>query len=106
MYLIVLEGGGDIEVKIVSKAAWDYIHSDRPPALCSGSKTALYEEVPPEVVEGTDREAMCRVTVGSCENDRALWVPGVFACDDVGEARQYASDTEWSIEGEWHGGIY
>src|SRR5436190_7346890 len=78
VYLIHLEGGGDVYLKIVDKEAFDWIESPRPEmrgysandTTCPKSQIELrraeHNSWPGDEFKDT------YVTSGSCENDRAL----------------------------------
>jgi len=74
---------GDDAFMVIGEAAWNWINSPRPAAFAKG-KTGVYENVPAEVlaeataIDDEDREEGCFVTTGSCENDRALYLLGLY----------------------------
>jgi len=107
-YLLVLSGGGDTVVKLVSQSVWDWVQADY------GSAEASYAEpVPPAVldlakehgVEGHFKGGTLHVTRSSAENDRAMSAPGP-SFDDVAEAVKYAKKHKVSIEETFNGYLY
>lgn len=107
-YLLVLSGGGDTVVKLVSKVVWDWVQADY------GSEEASYAEpVPPAVldlaqthgIEGYFKGGLLRVTRGSAVNDRAMPAPGQ-TFDDVADAVKYAKKHKVSIEETFNGYLY
>lgn len=106
-YLILLEGGGDSVVKIVGQAQWDYLNS---PIAIPRGKTGVSETPPPDALSEArladpEVEGVCRVTTGSGENDRALWLRGK-EFDSVREAFAWATKNGASIADEYHGCLY
>ncbi len=108
LYLVALDGGGDLQVTLVTQAVWDWID------LPFGSPDSSYcEAVPPAVLEeakrhGTEsyfKDGTMRITVGSYDNDRALFAPG-RQFDDVEDAHEYAKENKVDIVDTYEGFIY
>jgi hypothetical protein len=108
LYLVVLEGGGDIQVSLVNKAVWDWI--DLP---FDSQEYGYYEAVPPAVLDEAKRhdtesyfkDGTMRVTSGSYDNDRAMFAPG-RRFDEVDEAHEYAKANMVDIVDTYEGYIY
>lgn len=108
LYLIVLEGGGDITVALVAGSVWQWI--DLP---FDSSESGYYEDVPAAVLAEAAKhgsasrfpDGKLRISVGSYDNDRAMAAPGL-QFDDVESAEAYAAANEVKIEGTYEGYIY
>ncbi|WP_126223324.1 hypothetical protein [Burkholderia ambifaria] len=107
-YLLVLSGGGDTVVKLVTQAVWDWVQADY------GSAEASYAEpVPPTIldlaqkhgVDGYFKDGMLRVTRGSAVNDRAMFAPGL-KFDYLSDVVKYARKHKVSIEETFNGCLY
>lgn len=100
MYLIILQGGGDTDIKLVPFAAKAWIESAYP--------VDMEETIPPEVREGFEddyEEDTVIVTPGSGDNDRALAVQG-YGLYSTTDAHKYARKNGIEIVDEYHGYIY
>jgi hypothetical protein len=100
MYLIILQGGGDTEIKLVNYAAKAWIESPYP---ARGKET-----IPKKVREDFEdeyEETTIHVTSGSGDNDRAMAVQGYYF-DSTKSAHQYAKENSMTIENEYHGYLY
>jgi hypothetical protein len=108
LYLVVLEGGGDITVALVAESVWQWI--DMP---FESQESGYYETVPAAVLaeaEKHDRlswfkDGKLRISVGSFDNDRAISAPGL-QFDDVESAEAYAAAHKVKIAGTYEGCIY
>ena len=76
LYCIHLTGQGDTEIKLVSKAVWDWINSRDLGRPEGGAGSHWIDQlVPKEVTEYHAREGNYEaiyITIGSFDNDRAL----------------------------------
>jgi len=85
-YLIFLQGQGDTQVKVVDQETWDWIFSGyNPPDPHPGKNSYEDKTCPPAILErykkanGEDaEEPFPCVSVGSTDNDRALYAPGIY----------------------------
>jgi hypothetical protein len=108
LYLVVLEGGGDITVALVAESVWQWI--DLP---FESQDSGYYEDVPPAVLVEAEKhgrlswfkDGKLRISVGSYDNDRALAAPGL-QFDDLESAEAYAAANKVQIEGTYDGCIY
>jgi hypothetical protein len=107
LYLIVLNGGGDTDIKLVNKDVWDWINSPY---------TDDVEKVPDAVVvldpdqfsaENTreDEDGYCCVCPSSYDNDRAMGAPGLSFWS-MKEAMQYIRKHDIEIIDEYEGYLY
>ncbi|WP_434716213.1 hypothetical protein [Paraburkholderia sp. A3RO-2L] len=107
-HLLVLSGGGDTDVRLVTQAVWEWIFTG-----FKSEKSAYYEEVPAEVLAEAERHQMLDsfkdgklyVTCGSYENDRALAAPGI-QFRDVANVIAYAKTNEVNLGETFDGYIY
>lgn len=79
-YLIVLEGQGDVEVKLVDQEVWDWINRDdsveRAQARADGSYCWDEKSIAPNsVVDAWPEDERILITTGSSHNDRMLMTP-------------------------------
>ena len=122
VYLIRLEGGGDVEEKFVDEEAWNWIMSHdmgQPEGSTGGS---LEDQIVPESVMEALRkeysaynmdpkEAVVGLTIGSWQNDRALIGPSNVSLDmsklDWGALRDSLAEQGFEYTGEvFEGAIY
>jgi hypothetical protein len=127
LYMIVLEGGGDVIVKLVDQETYDWLDSPRPKMI---ENSALDKSCPEAVRQRAYQEYVAAeshwpdeqvkpyeeywpyVTSGSCENDRALWVPASEVAGAKLDFSDVADATNWCVEhgikvnGSWNGCIY
>lgn len=100
MYLIILQGGGGTDIKLVPYAAKAWIESAYP--------ANMEETIPADVKEGFEdyyEEDTLLVTPGSGDNDRALVVQG-YGFNSTTDAHKYARKNDIEIVDEYHGYIY
>lgn len=109
MFLVVLSGGGDTEVKIVSKPVWDWILTEDD----FQGEDSIQDTPPPEVIQemieenGEDSDCTVFVTSGSPDNDRALNAPAPNrSFFSMKEALQYIKRNNIEIVEEYEGYIY
>jgi hypothetical protein len=107
MYLLVLTGGGDTYVRLVTEDVWTWIHQS-----FDMEQREYHEEVPASVRAEAKRlgsssfkDGKQYVTRGSYQNDRALAAPGL-EFDDVAQVTKYAAPNKVSIEGTFNGCVY
>ncbi len=115
-YLVIMQGQGDTEVKLVDKEIWDWFHSPRPPF----ADDAYFDELP--IAPRRVREAILKlnpdeqelgVTSGSWENDRMLRCPDE-AClyheygdtSSIRAAERWAKKNNYRIVEREEGSIY
>jgi hypothetical protein len=102
--MLTLAGQGDIEVKLVDKETWDWINKPNDPC-------------PPAVLERIreeqdDPECVPNITIGSPDNDAALWSPAVkidgieASFDSVSDAIRFIRKHDIEIEDDYEGCIY
>jgi hypothetical protein len=107
-YLLVLSGGGDTTVKLVTGAVWNWIHSEY-----ESEHSSYDERVPADVISDSAtsgnvdyfEDGKLHITRGSFENDRALAAPG-RDFDDVAEATAYLASLNLEVKEEYYGCIY
>lgn len=100
-YLIVLRGQGDTAVTLAEAAAKQWI--ERPP---KPGKTGWKEKIPTAVIANHNPDyKTAEVTIGSYDNDRALYCPG-DSFDTVKAAFDFAKKNGHNIIDEYHGYIY
>ena len=123
VYLIRLQGGGDVEEKFVDEEAWNWIVSrdmgQRPEDIGEGSW--IDQNVPDSVMKALQKEyadyglhpkgAVITLTIGSWENDRALIGPSNVSIDksklDWGSLRDSLAEQGFEYTGEvFEGCIY
>ena len=101
-HLVILQGGGDTEIKLVTAEQFAWINSPRP-AHARGS--SWIEKDPGQPEEPEEGEEL-RCTSGSFNNDRAIRVNGT----EFGSSRAaflFAKKHKFVIsEDEYHGYIY
>ena len=120
LYLVALEGDGDM-LKLVSKAAWDYI--DQPAPDFQG-ETSVHEKPPRQVQEECFEsfannpyipeknrpkqieDVAFHVTTGSLENDRALHLIGIHTASSHMELMAICKEHDIEIIDEWQGYVY
>lgn len=94
-HLVILHGGGDTSISLVTPEQFAWITSDRPP----GGETSWLEKDPSD-----DKRVRC--TAGSFDNDRALQVNGT-EFGSIAAAIQFATKHSFEIsEDEFTGCIY
>jgi len=72
-YLIILEGGGDVERFVVGEATWNWINSDAPDfGSTHSADEVISDKVRAEAMNGEAVPEKVRVTSGSYDNDRAI----------------------------------
>ena len=115
MYLLVLVGQSDTIVKLVDQETWDWIHVD--PGFTDG---VTYEtlDVTPEMEKRilayfkVDTLEDFSVTIGSWENDKALFAPPVIIDDvemefgNMAAAFNTLKDKGIDILGSYQGHVY
>lgn len=121
LYLIVTSGQGDIDYKLVTKEAWDWIISDPPAELyssstCSiddtGCPAAIRQELYQEAVKYEPNlkleDFQVEITTGSAENDKALVAPSAYELVfyTASEVTTWAAENGHVIVDEWNGSIY
>jgi hypothetical protein len=123
VYLIRLQGGGDVDEKFVDEEAWNWIISNdmgqAPEDVGKGSW--IDQNVPDSVMEALRKEylayglhpggATVPLTIGSWENDRALIGPSNISLDksklDWGNLRESLAEQGFEYTGEvFEGAIY
>lgn len=111
LHLVNLSGGGDTEIKLVGPATFSWICS---PWTGRTGQTSVDETVPDEVAkEGLALNPMaasvapssCRVSVGSPDNDRALFAVGMHF-DSATKACKWAFANGCELGDEFDGYIY
>ncbi len=97
-YLISLQGIGERAYLLVGPAAWDWLLSPRPDFR---KNLHLSEAVPAAVIEesGGKMPNTVVVTVGSCENDRAIALMEGFEAYDEHPQKLEIADC-------WEGALY
>lgn len=110
-YLLVLAGGGDKSVTVITEEYWAWITRKDTPGRVGTESGWLDTACPPAMVTSLAPERTW-VTVGSFENDRALWVsncrdvPGIDTFDTVHEALDFVKSKGLTLKNEYHGYIY
>lgn len=117
-YLLWMSGQGDTHVKVVDLETWDWIFSDDIHAPMPPAVAARYLRHNGDNKDNREEVADFEPTTGSTDNDRALFVPGIFlgdecldsyvdaveAADDVARWKKKLKITHFTEE--WEGGIY
>lgn len=103
-YMITLSGGGDTDVFFVDKPVFDWINSGIP-AHAAG-KGSWVEKMPG--VENDDEDNDPFVTIGSYDNDRAIYAGSQCAdrFSSVGDGLKYAKRQNFNIVDTYEGMIY
>jgi len=111
LYLIVLSGQGDTDVKLVNEDVWNWIFSQY---------TSDCEKVPESVLLEAEKHECCSfdaeemdmeedgyyyVSTGSTDNDRAMGAPGPSFWS-MKDAFDYIKENDIEIIAEWSGYIY
>ncbi len=117
VYLIRLEGGGDVDEKFVDEEAWNWIISDDMGQRSEDAGESSWEDqlVPDSVMKeiakeykrcGMTAEPGVTLTSGSWENDRALMCPSNVSLDmsklDWGALRDSLAEQGF----EYTGGVF
>jgi hypothetical protein len=94
-YLIELCGMGDHTYAIVGPAGWAWIHAPVAGGLFPREKTGVSEKIPPEVLREaeikSDKPRKVGVTIGSCDNDRAIHCSSLYPSFDARPKGRFAS---------------
>ena len=126
MYIVLLEGGGDIYIKVVDKETFDWICSDDPgqPADYDDDTSWVDQLVPAsqfaKMKAEWDRDAdkpwrtpgaefELRLSRGSWDNDRAIWAKpadGYSEYDTIKEAVKAIANNGDVFEDEYQGCYY
>lgn len=114
VYMLVMQGGGDTEVKVVTKVIWDWVINPERPGR-KGAATDWLDTSTPESVKmrlSIDGNSW-RVTIGSYENDRALLACGIDVLyesygdvSDIVQAVEWIKDNGHTLDETWEGCIY
>lgn len=125
VYLIRLEGGGDVEERWIDEEAWNWITSDdkgqRPEDI--GESMWTDQNVPESILQALEDEHKkygypgarnpreVQITSGSWDNDRALTCPSNVSLDlsklDYGALRDSLAEQGFEYTGEvYEGAIY
>ncbi len=117
VYLIVLEGGGDVDIKVVDQETYDWITSDdlgQPPG--SEEETMWEDQSVPasQLAKMKSKEGEHyqppMITSGSWDNDRAIHCCAADGYDteydSIKEALKDIRKKGDEMEDEYHGGIY
>lgn len=121
MYLIVLKGQGDTEIKVVGPLTWAWLTK---PAPDFGGDSMVEERLPDDVIAEmraldpvgirTYEENMaadqcvpfvCETTIGSYDNDRALFLPAK-SFDTARSAFGWMAARGMTVVDDYHGYIY
>ena len=123
VYLVLLEGGGDLDVKVVDEETFAWITSPTMPEGLTSSSSIEDPEVPPSQInkraaqdklDADDaswgiKPAPVRITRGSWDNDRALQALSADGYDMYSEVREAFAAVKLKgdeIVDEYHGCIY
>lgn len=126
MYLLSMSGMGDVDLRLVDKETWDWIHLPHP--NFPDGKYSMDDPVVPDVVKqnlfkacfSKDRfddeparweDVTINVTTGSCENDRMLQAYGYVGdtqCQffSIKELNKFVKENGIEIVDEIEGCIY
>lgn len=88
LYLVVLKGAEEVEIKLVEEEIWSWMHTD-PPIKLNDKNRAVSENIPEPIkkklvdwlTEGEDdfhysfSDCSVNINIGEYTNDRALVVP-------------------------------
>lgn len=107
MYLLVLQGGGDENIRLVNSTIWNWVISDY--QYYENGYEPLSKEVLSEFKKYNKEKRLQNgcilVSSGSFDNDRAILAPGMeFA--SLTEAFSYAKENDINIVDEYYGNIY
>lgn len=110
LYLLVLEGGGDIEYKLITKDVWNWIQNNK---LTTTVETALreqYKKFYPSFNETEFQKTIKSIGVnsGSSKNDRALNAPTIKdgCLYSASEMMEFCKDNNVNVVEEYQGCIY
>ena len=84
VYVLILQGGGDTEIKAVDQETWDWIHG--PSGQPKDNRTGWEDPFVPksqEVLQRKDENWPVNLTSGSYTNDRALYAYSIPAYESV-----------------------
>lgn len=110
VYLIILTGQGDTEIKVVDQETWDWIKSSNPGKPKNTKKNSWFDQLVPKSQLDKIGEVPY-ITIGSFENDRALWSRNAdgyqeYYYDTVIEAMKDIKKNGHEFEDEYSGEIY
>lgn len=118
LYMVVLTGQGDTIVTLVNEDVWNWILSPYNPP--NPRDSAYAEKVPDAVLAEAERhecesfyaeysdmdeDGYYNVSIGSCDNDRALGAPGIQFWS-IKEAMEFVVTNDIEIVEEYNGYIY
>src|SRR3954464_14699658 len=113
LYLLVMEGQGDTHTKLVTENVWNWIMRRDTPGRENGKSGWIDTAAPESVVKAVkeDNEDVF-VTIGSYQNDRALFARGEeVPFDEYGDsdgpdnAREWAQKNGHEVAAKWEGCI-
>lgn len=102
VFLIVLEGQGDIDVGLVNQETWDWIHSGY-----NSNNHAYEEHVPQTILDAYEEKYGKKITIsiGSYDNDRAIQSPKI-SFSSIEEAMSHIEKNNCTLVDEFFGCIY
>ena len=102
VFLIVLEGQGDVDVGLVNQETWNWIHSDY-----KSEDNSYKEDIPQSILDTYDDNygTKINVSIGSFDNDRALQSPKI-SFSSIKDAMSYIQENNCKLVDEFFGCIY
>ena len=103
VHLVVLEGGGDVEIKVIGPATYEWLFTDFTTARESVPKEVLDElaELDPKI----EFPSSVYASIGSPDNDRALQIVGK-SFNSASAAVKWAINQNYEMGDEYYGCIY
>lgn len=108
MGIVMLSDRKDTYLTLVRPEVLDWIHQPYSPPENNKVQYGYTEEVPESIREEYAKEhgkTTCNVTVGSCDNDRAMRAPGE-SFQTLVKLMKHVEKNNMRIVGEYHGLVY
>lgn len=104
VYLVICEGQGDTEIKLINEEAWNWMLS---PFDDAKGEYSYNEDVPESILKtfNCSEPKSISVSCRSYENDRALQMPGM-SFSSVADVHKYLNSNNCEIVDEYYGCIY
>ena len=108
MGIVMLSDRKDTYLTLVRPEVLDWIHQPYSPPKNNKVQYGYAEEVPENIRDEYAKEhgqTTCNVTVGSCDNDRAMRAPGE-SFQTLVKLMKHVEKNNMRIVGEYHGLVY